>query len=191
MFVTVKYRTGDNRGQDAQVIGVHESSEEAVKLVDADAEHRTDMFAWNSLAAPHPGDRIQIQDGEIVPQRRPPLVELMERVFKREELKALARKNQALQEQNSQLAKQLEPERKVYHARLERHSALKQSRYWWIASSHQRASENIVADFAKCQVPSLLERIMLAPDDATVRHLNRLAQENRLGEPDFDNTQAL
>ncbi len=191
MFVTVKYRTGDDRGQHAQVIGIHESSAEAVKLVDADLEHRTDMFAWNGRAEPHTGDRIQIQDGEIVPQRRPPLVELVERVFKREELKSLARKNQALQQQNSQLAKQLEPERKVYHARLKRHSALNQSRYWWIASSHERACENIVSDFAKCQVPSLLERIMLAPDEATVRQLNRLAQGNRLGEPDFDSTQAL
>ena len=32
MFVTVKYRTGDERGQHAQVVDVHESSAEAVKL---------------------------------------------------------------------------------------------------------------------------------------------------------------
>ncbi|MDC0935060.1 hypothetical protein OAS39_02155 [Pirellulales bacterium] len=191
MFLTVKYQKGDQLGQEARVIDIHQSSDEAVKLVDADAEHRTDMFAWSGRAAPRPGDRVQIEGGQIVANRRPPLVELMERVFKRQELRDLARKNSALQEQNSQLAKQLEPERTVYHGRLERTSALNQSRYWWIASSQDRASENMVSDFAKCQFPSLLERIMLAPDRAAAARLNRLAQENRLAEPAFDGAKAL
>ena len=120
MFVTVRYRPDDNNGQQADVSGIHQSAEQAARVANQDSARKTAAFEWPNRHPPSLGETVGIVDGQILPHRRPGLLDLLDMALKRQELTDLRRQNEALAQHNTHLQIQLNPKHKVYHARLHR-----------------------------------------------------------------------
>jgi hypothetical protein len=159
---------------------------------DKTLEEEQTVFSQPVEHSATPGESPTIDEPEAFSRRRSGLLDLVELVFKRQELAQLHRANEILAKYNHQLHQRVERDNtKVYHAQHRREHTDRQVRDLWISATMKTAQENLVADYVRAEEPILAKRVMLVPDPETAANCNRLAQENRIDPITFDNTEAI
>lgn len=177
MFVTVKYQ--DQVGQEGRVIGIFESAEQAVRIVDADSTHRTDAFVWPPVSyRPEIGETVAIKNGELQPQRGMRLLDVLSRASRIHEVREVRAECEALKATNAAMKDKLTRPQKTFRDHLFRISENGQMRNLFIASNPNTALENLAADVAKKAELILHEFIVFAAKEETANKINHLVQEN-------------
>ena len=192
MFVTVKYQADDPSRRQAEVTGVYQSAEQAAQGTENGPAKKEDLLKWPNHYPPRIGQPVGILDGQIAPSKRPGLIELLdEKVFKRKELAELREKSKALEKHNSKMETRIKDCERIHHAHLCRDRKTYQVTDLWISALPQTAKENLLADYAKAEAPTLHGRIMVVPGSEVMAFCNRLAQENRVGNDSLEATRGM
>lgn len=204
----------------ARVNGIHETLQQAEAIVNLDRSKQTDMFSWPSQFHPRVGDHVTVLAGELFPERtgfaawlnafqrngkssglENAPISPSERVAWREAVeneKALAevrQDNETLRariEQLEHVEQQVRANPDIRHSyEIERRTDAFQVRTLWTGSDPQDIRETLLADFHQLGRLTWSQRIMLAPDEPTAQHFNRVGQENASERDDYQRFPAL
>ena len=186
MFAKVRPRPDDKKPRRTPQRETEQAPQKPDPAVEQNAHQETAASPLPSQEPTVNDQSAEVPDRQVTAYRRPPLLDLLEPIFKRKELAQLRNENEALGKYNDQLQKRQETEDKTVHAHLRRKCSNRQVRDLWIAVNAKTAQENLVADFVRAEQPTFDERIILVADAKNAAHLNWLVQENRVDQETFD-----
>lgn len=190
-YITVTSTTDNGRYAKARINGIYESEEQALRSIGPERPPNDVVFKWPMLEPPRFAQPVDVHNGQVVPLKHSRLLDALDNALRRDEISHLFQMNDALTKHVSHLEGQLPKKPAVHVNDRDPEPAARQVRDLWLCRGREDAIARIVRDYVNSEKPTLVGRIIAAPDAATVAHLNTQAQQHRLADGNFDPTQGL